>query len=159
MFGKGLGRSVQAYGYLPEAANDSIFAIVSEKFGFIGATGVVGLFVLMFRRIKYTAERAPNDYARFLVSGILIWLSVQMIINVGAMLGLIPLKGITLPFVSYGGTSIIFVMAAVGIVFHVSKYTDLSKSVTHRSYGQPEKRQSTRAMNSRRQWGGGDENR
>lgn len=127
MFGKGLGRSVQAYGYLPEAANDSIFAIVAEKFGFIGATVVIGLFVGLFRRIKKVAESAPDDYSRLLVSGILAWLSVQMMINVGAMIGLLPLKGITLPFVSYGGTSIIFVMAAVGIVFHISRYSDMSR--------------------------------
>jgi len=128
MFGKGLGRSVQAYGYLPEAANDSIFAIVAEKFGFIGTTVVIGLFVGLFRRIKRIAEQAPDDYSRLMVFGILTWLSVQMIINIGAMIGLLPLKGITLPLVSYGGTSIIFVMAAIGIVFHVSRYTDMSRS-------------------------------
>jgi cell division protein FtsW len=128
LFGKGLGRSVQAYGYLPEAANDSIFAIVSEKFGFIGSTIILGVFVGLFKRIKNVAEHAPNDYSRLLASGILAWLSVQMIINIGAMIGLLPLKGITLPFVSYGGTSIIFVMAAVGIVFHISRYTDLTRA-------------------------------
>lgn len=126
LFGKGLGRSVQAYGYLPEPANDSIFAIVSEKFGLIGALVVVLLFWLLFRRIAMTARAAPNEYARLLVVGVLIWLSVQMTINVGAMIGLLPLKGITLPFVSYGGTSIIFVMIAMGIVFQVSRYTDLT---------------------------------
>jgi cell division protein FtsW len=152
MFGKGLGRSVQAYGYLPEAANDSIFAIVSEKFGFFGSVIIVGIFVGLFRRVKTVAEQAPNDYTRLLVSGILAWLSVQMIINVGAMVGLLPLKGITLPFVSYGGTSIIFVMAAVGIVFHVSKYTDLSRSNTEiKEYGKQTKTEPSR-MNGRRHW-------
>jgi len=155
MFGKGLGRSVQAYGYLPEAANDSIFAIVSEKFGFVGATIIVGIFVGLFRRIKVIAEQAPNDYSRLLVSGILAWLSVQMIINVGAMVGLLPLKGITLPFVSYGGTSIIFVMAAVGIVFQVSRYTDLSRSSSvPKEYGKQTKTAPTR-MNGKRHWSRG----
>lgn len=126
LFGKGLGRSVQAYGYLPEPANDSIFAIVAEKFGFVGSLTVVVLFWLLFKRIADIARAAPSDYSRLLVSGVLVWLSVQMIINVGAMIGLLPLKGITLPFVSYGGTSIIFVMVAMGIVFQVSRYTDLS---------------------------------
>ncbi len=126
LFGKGLGRSVQAYGYLPEPANDSIFAIVSEKFGFVGSVTVLTIFWLLYRRIATIARRASTDYARILVSGVLVWLSVQMIINVGAMIGLLPLKGITLPFVSYGGTSIIFVMIAMGIVFQVSRYTDLS---------------------------------
>lgn len=126
LFGKGLGRSVQAYGYLPEPANDSIFAIVSEKFGFVGSVTVLALFWLLYRRIAQIARAASSDYARLIVSGVLVWLSVQMIINVGAMIGLLPLKGITLPFVSYGGTSIIFVMIAMGIVFQVSRYTDLS---------------------------------
>lgn len=153
MFGKGLGRSVQAYGYLPEAANDSIFAIVSEKFGFIGASIMIGIFFGLFRRIKTVAEQAPNDYSRLLVSGILAWLSIQMIINIGAMIGLLPLKGITLPFVSYGGTSIIFVMAAVGIVFQVSRYTDLSraKKADSRIYGSQTKTVPTRI--ERKNWG------
>ena len=128
LFGKGLGRSVQAYGYLPEPANDSIFAIVAEKFGFVGASSVLIVFWLLFRRIATIARQAPTDYTRLLVTGVLIWLSAQMIINVGAMIGLLPLKGITLPFVSYGGTSIIFVMIAMGIVFQISRYTDLSAS-------------------------------
>lgn len=150
MFGKGLGRSVQAYGYLPEAANDSIFAIVAEKYGFVGASLMVGVFIAMFRKIKLVAENAPNEYARLLVSGILAWLSVQMMINVGAMIGIIPLKGITLPFVSYGGTSIIFVMSAMGIVFHVSRYTVVAgREEKSRGYDQKEVTQATRIKNRR----------
>ncbi len=124
--GKGLGRSVQAYGYLPEPANDSIFAIVSEKFGFVGAGLMVGIFWLLFRRIAFIARSTTSEYSMLIVVGILSWLSIQMIINVGAMVGLLPLKGITLPFVSYGGTSIIFVMIAMGLVFQASQYTDLT---------------------------------
>lgn len=121
--GLGLGRSVQAYGYLPEAANDSIFAIYAEKFGFIGVTVLLGVFVAFFGRLKAVAERAPDMFSQLLVMGILAWLSVQTIINIGAMLGLLPLKGITLPLVSYGGTSVVFVMAAMGVVFQISRYT------------------------------------
>jgi cell division protein FtsW len=128
LFGKGLGRSVQAYGYLPFPENDSIFAIVAEKFGFVGSSAVLVVFWMLFRRIAAIARGAPTDYMRLLVTGILVWFSVQMIINVGAMLGLLPLKGITLPFISYGGTSIIFVMMAMGIVFQVSRYSDLNIS-------------------------------
>lgn len=128
LFGKGLGRSVQAYGYLPFPENDSIFAVVGEKFGFVGSTVIVGLFWVLFRRIANIARSAPTSYSRILVTGILVWLSTQMIINIGAMVGLLPLKGITLPFVSYGGTSIIFVMIAMGIVFQVSRFTDLTSS-------------------------------
>jgi cell division protein FtsW len=130
MFGLGLGRSVQAYGYLPEAANDSIFAIFAEKFGFIGITVLLGLFAAFFARLKSIMERAPNTYSRLLLAGILAWLSTQSIINIGAMIGLLPLKGITLPFISYGGTSIMFVMAAIGLAFQISRYTTYSVNET-----------------------------
>jgi len=136
IIGLGLGNSVQAYGYLPEAANDSIFAIYAEKFGFIGTTILIGLFAILFSRIKNIIERAPNNFSRLLATGILVWFAVQSFINIGAMIGLIPLKGITLPFISYGGTSIMFVTAAVGIVFHISRYTNYTvpSNVTERDY-------------------------
>ena len=136
IIGLGLGNSVQAYGYLPEAANDSIFAIYAEKFGFIGTTILIGLFAILFSRIKNIIERAPNNFSRLLATGILVWFAVQTFINIGAMIGLIPLKGITLPFISYGGTSIMFVTAAVGIVFHISRYTNYTvpSNVTERDY-------------------------
>jgi cell division protein FtsW len=121
--GQGLGRGVQAYGYLPEAANDSIFAIYAEKFGFIGTTILLGVFVAFFARLKRIVERVPDNFSRFVVVGVLTWLSVQTLINIGAMIGVLPLKGITLPFISYGGTSIVFVMAAVGLVFQISRYS------------------------------------
>lgn len=139
MTGLGLGRSVQAYGYLPEAANDSIFAIYAEKFGFIGSIALLGILAAFFGRIKSIAERAPDHFSRLLVIGILAWLSIQAMINIGAMIGLLPLKGITLPLISYGGTSVVFVAAAVGLVFQVSYYTahhtpritDNKKGTTH----------------------------
>jgi cell division protein FtsW len=121
--GLGLGGSVQAYGYLPEAANDSIFAIYAEKFGFVGVAILLAIFAAFFARLKGLAERAPDHFSRLVVVGILGWLATQTIINIGAMLGLLPLKGITLPLVSYGGTSVVFIMAALGVVFHISKYT------------------------------------
>jgi cell division protein FtsW len=114
---------VQAYGYLPEASNDSIFAIYAEKFGFIGVLFLLALFAAFFGKLKSIAERAPDNFSRLYVMGVLAWLSVQTIINVGAMVGLLPLKGITLPFISYGGTSVVFVMAALGVVFEISRYT------------------------------------
>ncbi|MEK7600295.1 MAG: putative peptidoglycan glycosyltransferase FtsW [Patescibacteria group bacterium] len=122
MIGLGLGSSVQAYGYLPEAANDSIFAIYAEKFGFIGSIILLAVFVAFFSRLKSIAERMPDDFSRLLVVGVLAWLSVQALINVGAMIGLLPLKGITLPFISYGGTSVVFAAAAVGLAFQASQY-------------------------------------
>lgn len=123
MIGLGLGKSVQAYGYLPEAENDSIFAIYAEKFGFVGCVVLLGLFAALFTRIKKVVERAPDDFSRLVVLGILVWLSAQTVINIGAMIGLLPLKGITLPLVSYGGSSVLMVMAALGVVFQVSRHT------------------------------------
>jgi cell division protein FtsW len=126
MIGLGLGSSVQAYGYLPEAANDSIFAIYAEKFGFIGSVILLGVFAAFFARLRYIIERTSDDFSRLLVVGALAWLSTQTLINIGAMIGLLPLKGITLPFISYGGTSVVFIAAAVGLVFQVSQYTSYS---------------------------------
>ncbi|HSX47215.1 MAG TPA: putative peptidoglycan glycosyltransferase FtsW [Patescibacteria group bacterium] len=128
MAGLGLGSSVQAYGYLPEAANDSIFAIYAEKFGFIGCAILLGIFMAFFNSIKNIAERSTDNFTRLLVIGILAWLSIQTLINVGAMIGLFPLKGITLPFISYGGTSVVFATAAIGLVFQASQYTSYRQS-------------------------------
>lgn len=123
LFGKGIGHGAQAYGYVPEAANDSIFSILAEKFGFVGVTALLCVFWAFFTRLKNIMERAPDDFSRLVVAGILAWLSTQAIINIGAMIGLLPLKGITLPLISYGGTSIIFVTAAIGLVYNISRYT------------------------------------
>ena len=123
LFGQGIGNGAQAYGYLPEAANDSIFAVIAEKFGFVGVTALLCVFWAFFARLKNIMERAPDHFSRLVVAGILAWLSTQAIINIGAMIGVLPLKGITLPFISYGGTSIIFVTAAIGLVFNISRYT------------------------------------
>ena len=125
--GLGLGQSVQAYGYLPEASNDSIFAIIAEKFGFIGVSVVIGLYVILIARLKRIIEHTADQFSRLVVVGVMAWISTQAIINIGAMVGLLPLKGITLPFVSYGGTSMIFVTAAIGLVFQISRYTSYSE--------------------------------
>jgi len=129
--GKGLSHGAQAYGYLPEASNDSIFAIMAEKFGFIGTTLLVALFMGLFSRVKSILERAPDAFSRLMVTGVLAWLSTQTLINIGAMIGLLPLKGITLPFISAGGTSVIFVAAAIGLVFQVSRYTTFGVNEHH----------------------------
>lgn len=124
--GLGLGYSVQAYGYLPEASNDSIFAIIAEKFGFIGTLSIMVIYGALITRLKRIAERTIDLTQRLVVVGVMTWLSVQMIINVGAMTGLLPLKGITLPLISQGGTSMIFLAVALGIVFQISRYTSYS---------------------------------
>jgi cell division protein FtsW len=125
VFGLGLGRSVQAYGYLPEAANDSIFAIYAEKFGFVGVVVLIGSLLL---RILNIMQRAPNRTALLMCAAVFTWFGVQAVVNIGAMVGLLPLKGITLPFISYGGTSLIFAMAALGVVFNISSYTSMRKT-------------------------------
>ncbi len=130
VLGLGLGNSVQAYGYLPEAANDSIFAILAEKFGFLGVVGLLVLLGTFFTRLKRIMERTPDLYTRLLITGVFVWLASQSIINIGAMLGLLPLKGITLPFISYGGTSVVFVMAALGLAYQVSRYTTFAPNET-----------------------------
>jgi cell division protein FtsW len=126
IIGQGLGGGASSYGYLPEAQNDSIFAIYAEKFGFVGVMVLLGLFATLFARLRLLIERAPDMFSRLVVTGVLAWLSIQLIINVGAMIGLLPLKGITLPFISYGGTSVIFVGAALGLVFQISHYTSFN---------------------------------
>lgn len=139
--GLGLGSSVQAYGYQPEAANDSIFAIYAEKFGFIGSIVLLGLLAAFFARLKSVAERLSDDFSRLLVIGILAWFSSQALINIGGMVGLLPLKGITLPFISYGGTSVVFAAAAVGLAFQASRYTSMNAP---RVSNLPETRQTRR---------------
>jgi len=126
IMGLGLGYSVQAYGYLPQASNDSIFAIIAEKFGFIGTVLILVIYTVFITRIKNVVEHTSDQFSRLLAVGVLAWLSTQMIINIGAMLGLLPLKGITLPLVSQGGTSIIFIAIALGLVFQISRYTSYS---------------------------------
>lgn len=125
LMGRGLGQSVQAYGYVPEAANDSIFAIMAEKFGFVGMMVVFGIYGTLLLRILGIAQRAPNHYLQLIASGVFAWIAVQAFVNIGAMLSIMPLTGVTLPFLSFGGTSLIFTMAALGVVFNISKYTTL----------------------------------
>ena len=129
LMGVGLGRSIQAYGYLPEAENDSIFAIYAEKFGFIGSVALLGLYGNLLLRILRIMQRAPTREMQLVTVGVFTWFGVQGTINIAAMLGLIPLKGITLPFISYGGTSLIFSMAALGLVFYISRFTLTRKAV------------------------------
>jgi len=123
IFGRGLGKSLQAYGYLPEATNDSIFAIIGEEFGLVGTTLLITAFALLFWRGVRIARTAPDNFGRLLASGIIFWITFQALINISAMLNLIPLTGITLPFISYGGTSILALLTAVGILQNISKYT------------------------------------
>ena len=133
--GLGLGSGVQAYGYLPEADNDSIFAIFAEKFGFIGSIALLAIFGSLFYRISKVASGAPDNFSRLVAVGVLVWISVEALINIGAMVGLLPLKGITLPFISYGGTSVVFFAAAMGLVYQTSRYSSYSSNNSNRRSG------------------------
>jgi cell division protein FtsW len=123
ILGRGLGNSLQIYGYLPEAANDSIFAVIGEEFGFIGALVILALFCLLVSRGLKIARQAPDVFSRLVAAGITLWLGAQALINIAAMLSLVPLTGIPLPFISYGGSSLIMALGGVGILLNISKYT------------------------------------
>ncbi len=124
LFGAGLGESRQAGGlFLPNASNDFIFAIVGEEFGLLGATIVIALFLTLAYRGIRVALTAPDTFGALLAAGITTWLCVQAFINIGVVVALIPITGITLPFVSAGGSSLLFSFAAVGIFLSVSRET------------------------------------
>lgn len=122
-FGLGIGKSVQASGYLPEAINDSIFAIFGETFGFVGSMALVALFVALLMRILRVVDSLADLRLKYLAAGVFGWLASHVILNIAAMIGILPLTGITLPLMSYGGTSMIFVTAALGLVYQASRYT------------------------------------
>lgn len=124
IFGLGLGHSRQKFNYLPEPVGDSIFAIVAEEIGLVGAAALVILFVMFAMRGFKIAKAAPDTFGRLVAIGITSWVVFQALINISAISGLIPLTGVTLPFVSYGGTSLVFLMIGVGILLNISKKCD-----------------------------------
>lgn len=121
IFGLGLGHSRQKFNYLPEPVGDSIFAIICEEIGMIGAIVLIALFVVFAMRGLKIAKNAPDTFGRLVAVGITSWIVFQALINISAISGIIPLTGVTLPFVSYGGTSLVFSMVAVGILLNISK--------------------------------------
>lgn len=123
LFGVGIGNSVQATGYLPESINDSVFAIMGETFGFIGLMFIIGLFVALLMRLLKSVYYLHDPTSRLFVAGTFGWLAAHVIMNIAAMIGILPLTGITLPFLSYGGTSMMFIAAALGFAFQLSAYT------------------------------------
>lgn len=122
IFGVGLGHSHQKFSYLPEVVGDSIFAIISEEVGLIGAGLIVILFILLAFRGFRLAQKAPDQFASFLTVGVSLWIIFQALINIMAIIGLMPLTGIPLPFISYGSTSLISLLTGVGIVLNISRY-------------------------------------
>ncbi len=120
-FGKGLGNSTQKLGALPEAQNDMIFSIICEELGVFGAAIVIGLFVFLLYRLFFIAQNAPDLLGSLIAAGIFTHIALQVVLNIAVVTNVIPTTGITLPFVSYGGTSILFLMAEMTVALNISR--------------------------------------
>ena len=128
LWGVGLGASKQKHLYLPEPQNDYIFAIVCEEMGFVFALAVIILFLLLIWRGFYIAKNAPSKFSSLLVMGIITQIGIQVFLNIGVVTGTLPSTGVSLPFFSYGGSSLMIFMAEMGVVLNVSKYSYTEKS-------------------------------
>jgi cell division protein FtsW len=120
-FGLGLGKSRQKFQYLPEVAGDSIFAVISEELGFLVSAAVILAFVLLVRYGLKIAERSTDPFARAAAIGISVWIGFQAVLNISAMVGLMPLTGVPLPFISHGGSAMLANLMAIGILAALSR--------------------------------------
>ena len=120
LFGKGLGKSLQKLGYIPESQNDMIFSIICEELGLFGAIFVIIVFGVMLWRIAHVAQNAPDLFGTLLVSGVFAHIAIQVVLNIAVVTNFIPNTGVSLPFISYGGTSEIILLAEIGLVLNVS---------------------------------------
>ena len=121
IFGKGLGQSTQKLGFVPEAQNDMIFSIICEELGLFGAVAVMMMFVILIWRFVVIANNAPDQFGAFLATGVMAHIAIQVILNIAVVTNTIPNTGITLPFISYGGTSILFLLFEIGLCLNVSR--------------------------------------
>ncbi|MBI1957350.1 MAG: cell division protein FtsW [Candidatus Niyogibacteria bacterium] len=121
-WGRGFGQSTQKFSYLPEPMGDAIFAVIGEEFGFAGAAALVLLFLAFLWRVVLVVFRVRDPFARLLGLGVGILITVQAFINMGALVGIVPLTGITLPFISHGGSSLAITLVGVGILLNVSRH-------------------------------------
>lgn len=126
LLGRGMGKSLQKYGYLPEVTADSIFAVLGEEFGYVGSIFLIVLFGFLIWRGMQIAKKAPDMFSSLLVSGVILWISIQLLINLCAMVRIMPLTGIPLPLISYGGSSTIFLLWGLGLVLNVSRRVKFS---------------------------------
>jgi len=124
--GRGLGQSRQKFMYVPEIQGDSIFAIIGEEVGLIFSGTLVILYIFLFYRGYLISKHAPDGFGRILAIGIVSWITIQALVNIGGMVNLIPMTGVPLPFVSYGGSAIMVTLASVGILVNISKQTKLN---------------------------------
>ena len=122
LFGVGPGRGLQKYGFLPENHTDMIFAVIGEEFGLLGTTVVIGLFMLLFARGYQIARQCPDRFGRLLAFGITSCLAIQTTFNLGVVTGVFPVTGITLPLISYGGSSLIMTLIEIGLILNISRY-------------------------------------
>lgn len=130
ILGVGLGHSRQKFNYLPEVTGDSIFAVIAEEMGFVISAALVALFVYFAIRGFRIAQTAPDTYGKVVAAGITTWITFQACVNIMAMLGLVPLTGIPLPFISYGSTSLVTLLLAVGILINISRQTSGQHTAT-----------------------------
>lgn len=121
VFGKGLGESMQKLGFIPEAQNDMIFSIICEELGLFGAISVIMMFVLLLWRMMLIANSAPDLYGALLVIGVMGHLSIQVVLNIAVVTNTIPNTGITLPFISYGGSAVVLLLSEIGLVLSVAR--------------------------------------
>lgn len=121
LFGVGLGQSRQKYLFLPEASTDSIFAVIAEELGFLGASAFIFLFVLLVVRCLKIVKNTDEIFPKVLATGLTTWIAAQSLINLSSMVALTPLTGVPLPFISYGGSSLVTVSIACGILLNISK--------------------------------------
>lgn len=121
LLGRGLGNSIQKLGSVPEAQNDMIFSIVCEELGILGGVMVLLLFAYLLYRLFFIAQNAPDMFGSLMAAGIFIHIALQVIFNIAVVVNLMPNTGITLPFISYGGTSIVFLMAEMGLALSISR--------------------------------------
>ncbi|WP_026890896.1 FtsW/RodA/SpoVE family cell cycle protein [Lacrimispora aerotolerans] len=127
LVGRGLGESIQKMGFVPEAQNDMIFSIICEELGLFGAVSVILIFLFMIYRFMLIADNAPDLFGALLVVGVMGHIAIQVILNIAVVTNTIPNTGITLPFISYGGTSVMFLMMEMGMVLSVSNQIKLEK--------------------------------
>ncbi|HRH31644.1 MAG TPA: FtsW/RodA/SpoVE family cell cycle protein, partial [Candidatus Paceibacterota bacterium] len=120
--GKGIGQSVQKFSYLPEPQGDSIFAVIAEETGFVGALVVIVLYAAFAMRGLRIAARAPDAFGRLLAVGLVIILTAQSFLNIASITGLFPLTGVPLVFMSQGGTSLLISLAAAGMILNISRF-------------------------------------
>lgn len=121
IFGLGVGNSIQKYAYLPENVTDSIFPIIAEEFGFIGSVVLIVVFASLIWRGVFIAGKAKDNFGKLLAGGIIGFIGIQVVVNLGAMTALFPLTGVPLPFISYGGSALVIDLASIGILLNISK--------------------------------------